>query len=152
MSERVYIYAADIYCEDCGKRTREELTAQGKAPANPEDDSSYDSNDFPDGPYFNGGGEADTPQHCAECHKFLENPLTEDGYDYVFEALHRFSETGKGNAEVLQEWRDFYREGLELLAAKHKRESARQTRTTKDARQGARCLRYARSAKLRPRR
>jgi hypothetical protein len=50
-----------------------------------EDESSYDSDEYPKGPYPNGGGESDSPQHCADCREFLENPLTSDGYDYVRE-------------------------------------------------------------------
>lgn len=49
------------------------------------DEGSYDSDDFPKGPYPEGGGEADTPQHCDSCHEFLENPLTSDGMAYVRE-------------------------------------------------------------------
>jgi hypothetical protein len=49
------------------------------------DESSYDSDEWPKGPYGNGGGESDCPQHCGDCHEFLENPLTPDGYQYVRE-------------------------------------------------------------------
>jgi hypothetical protein len=42
-------------------------------------ESDYDSDDLPKGPYADGGGEADTPQHCDDCRRFLENPLTGDG-------------------------------------------------------------------------
>jgi hypothetical protein len=34
-------------------------------------ESDYDSDDLPKGPYAQGGGEADTPQHCEGCGQFL---------------------------------------------------------------------------------
>ncbi len=37
---------------------------------------------------------------------FLENPLTEDGYEYVREAVERHRETGEGL--VAEEWAEFY--------------------------------------------
>lgn len=79
----VYIYAAALHCEECGEAIRDTLTREGKAPANPDNESSYDSDNFPKGPYANGGGEADCPQHCDSCRAFLDNPLTPDGVDYV---------------------------------------------------------------------
>jgi hypothetical protein len=65
----------------------------------------------PDGPHLNGGGEADSPQHCDACGVFLENPLTTDGYRYVNEALIEHARDGDGNAEVLAEWAKFYNIG-----------------------------------------
>jgi hypothetical protein len=82
-----YIYQADIYCEECGEGIREELDKAGQAPRDPEDESSYDSDQYPKGPYAEGGGEADTPQHCASCGVFLENPLSSDGEDYIRERI-----------------------------------------------------------------
>lgn len=112
-----YIYAADIYCEDCGRAIRKDIRRAGNAPAHPSDESSYDSDEYPKGPYSDGGGEADSPQHCgsgAECINaleledgtkvgcFLENPLTSDGYEYVREQ-HRESPS-----EVTELWVDHY--------------------------------------------
>lgn len=104
----VYIFQAALICEEEGERIREELTAQGKAPADPDDEYSYDSDDFPKGPYPNGGGEADTPQHCDITTVFLENPLTPEGEQYVLEAWRERIETGVGNPAVLMEWLDYY--------------------------------------------
>lgn len=96
---RAYIYKADIYCEDCAKQ----IVANGRAlfwPTVMKDDSEY----YPQGPYSNGGGEADTPQHCGSCHEFLENPLTGDGYEYVAEAIGQRAYHGDGNKDVLWQW------------------------------------------------
>ena len=94
----VFIYQAAMWCESCGFDIRTRLSL-------PRDDIRRDdSNTFPQGPYTDGGGEADTPQHCDGCGTFLQNPLTGDGENYVREKL----EAGEGNPEVLAEWRDFY--------------------------------------------
>ncbi len=77
---RVYIFQADIYCEACGEAIRAERICNGAR-----DDGTSDT--LPQGPYGNGGGEADTPQHCGACGEFLENPLTSDGLAYVAERV-----------------------------------------------------------------
>lgn len=46
-----------------------------------------DSERYPQGPYPDGGGEADSPNHCDRCGIFLHNPLTSVGYGYVNEVL-----------------------------------------------------------------
>jgi len=79
----VYIYAADIYCQQCGEAIRERITREGFAPAEPDDEWSYDSDEFPKGPYPDGGGEADCPQHCGagpECHNAIEFPPRLQGW------------------------------------------------------------------------
>ena len=96
-----YIYCADVYCDDCGKAIRKRLTAEGKAPADPGDEWSYDSDDFPK--CADNDDEADTPQHCAvgkDCINairignknddrvgLLFGELTCDGMTYVEEAI-----------------------------------------------------------------
>jgi hypothetical protein len=72
------------------------------------DENDYDSDDLPKGPYPNGGGEADTPQHCDRCGAFLENPLTQAGYRYVNERFTEYARDGSGNAEVLKQWSGHY--------------------------------------------
>jgi len=64
--------------------------------------------------YPDGGGEADCPQHCANCHEHLENPLTSDGYNYVHEKIADYF-AGKGSGYVLREWADYYDVTLESL-------------------------------------
>jgi hypothetical protein len=71
-----FVYCAALLCSDCGEAARKDITGAGHAPADPENESSYDSDQFPKGPYPDGGGEADAPQHCDHCGTFLENPLT----------------------------------------------------------------------------
>lgn len=107
-----YIYCADLYCADCGQSIRQTLDRQGKAPASRDNESSYDSSDYPKGPFHDGGGEADCPQHCGSCGMFLENPLTSDGLDYVRQAID-----GPGKPEVLADWRAFYGDQLQLESA-----------------------------------
>jgi hypothetical protein len=124
-----YIFQADFWCNDCIRtylKDREEvmlafpdlmvggehlisteymlaalIEANGRDPVNP---ATWDSDEFPKGPESDGGGESDTPAHCCQCHTFLENPLTGDGYEYVLEQLR----DGSGDADVLAEWRRYY--------------------------------------------
>lgn len=70
---KAFIYQAALLCEACAKKTSDKLTP------------SADSDQYPQGPYSYGGGEADTPQHCDQCGVFLENQLTDDGVEYVRE-------------------------------------------------------------------
>lgn len=97
----VYLYQAALLCEDCGEATRRHLDADGARPADPEDESTYDSGDYPKGPYPDGGGEADCPQHCDHCGVFLENPLTAEGEAYVLEVLD-------DEEKCPAEWQDVY--------------------------------------------
>jgi hypothetical protein len=62
---RTYVYQAALHCEDCGRAICERLTASGQSPANPEDESSFDSDEFPKGPYS--ASESDSPDHCDSC-------------------------------------------------------------------------------------
>ncbi len=94
---RVYQYRAALYCEACG----DAIKAKAEKPAHVVecDESSFDSDDWPKGPYDNGGGEADSPQHCDGCGLFLENPLTDDGRAYVAESRL---------TPISAHWRRFY--------------------------------------------
>ena len=96
----VYAYQAALLCEDCGKDIRSNLDKQRVSSWEDLDESCYDSDDYPKGPYSNGGGESDTPQHCDACNVFLENPLTTDGEEYVKTEAH-----DKGTPAV---WLQFY--------------------------------------------
>jgi hypothetical protein len=106
----VYIYKAALYCEACGSEIRAELTAKGKAPEDPDDEYSYDSDDFPKGPTDE--GESDTPSHCDSCGRFLESTLTSDGEAYVIEAVQRARREPRiaslKESVALTEWAPFY--------------------------------------------
>lgn len=105
---KAYVYRAALLCEECGADARHRLTVAGKAPADPADEYSYDSDRFPKGPFSDGGGEADGPQHCDDCARFLENPLTSDGYAYVREIVTRDTELGSTSTIALSQWAPFY--------------------------------------------
>lgn len=103
-----YIYQAALLCEDCGVKVKDHLDQQGDAPADPEDEYSYDSDDYPKGPYSEGGGESDSPSHCDICHEFLENPLTEEGDQYVRDAWADGIFYVHGPGPAVQEWYHYY--------------------------------------------
>ena len=127
---QVFIFQAALLCEACGEAKRAALIGYFRDNGGaPDDESSYDSDDFPKGPYREGGGEADTPQHCDSCNTFLYNPLTGDGYRYVREALDYTADIEPGDSEytlstrlaaklreinkpVLAEWAEFYPEAF----------------------------------------
>jgi hypothetical protein len=117
-----YIYAADLYCEKCARIIKRTLAVKGLAPQNTRDESSYDSGDYPKGPYSDGGGESDSPQHCAsreDCVQaleledgwkvgcWLENPLTSHGVQYVREEI-----ANKPDNPVVQYWATVYAEEI----------------------------------------
>jgi hypothetical protein len=83
----VYLYKASLYCAPCGQAIKNALDDSGQAPADPSNEYTFDSDDYPKGPYPDGGGESDSPQHCDACGVFLNNPLTQDGELYVIEAV-----------------------------------------------------------------
>jgi hypothetical protein len=95
----VYMYQAALICDKCAMEAMMDI-AMVSLPLT----SIDDSDEFPQGPIPDGGGEADYPQHCDNCDIFLENPLTTDGFDYVCEAIHY----NVGDPEVLSEWQDYY--------------------------------------------
>lgn len=97
----VYMYQADLYCTDCGEKIKEGI--QAKDPLHWAAKQT-DSDDYPQGPYPNGGGEADTPQYCGSCGCFLENPLTSDGYNYVEEAIRNAIE----DKPAVDDWFIYY--------------------------------------------
>jgi hypothetical protein len=101
-----YMYTAALYCEACGEAIRERLTAEGKAPADPNREHTYDSDDFPKGPTET--GEADCPHHCDGCGVFLENDLTDYGQDYAYAAVHTAWRTWDLEGVAIKEWAPFY--------------------------------------------
>jgi len=79
----VYIYNAALLCADCAIYTIEELIDKDIK-------DSGDSDDFPQGPHPNGGGEANSFQYCDACGVFLENPLTPAGLEYELELIEDY--------------------------------------------------------------
>lgn len=102
----VYVFQAALICDTCG--TLYKQANDKPAHVDESDESSYDSDHWPKGPYGDGGGEADSPQHCDHCGVFLDNPLTGDGETYVRDAFREFVETGRGRLDVLAEWKAAY--------------------------------------------
>ena len=112
---KVFIYKGGLYCEACGKDIRKELH---KTIGKPRRSADVDSDEYPAGPYDDGGGESDVPQHCEAGEKcilsmqvdklgvrggmFLANPLTEDGRRWVI-AKHKARPT-----ELTSFYIDFY--------------------------------------------
>ncbi len=106
----VYVYQAALYCEACGEAIVQDLRQRGV-------EDSGDSNDYPQGPYADGGGEADSPQHCdsgpqclaaetiggRQVGAFLENPLTSDGEAYVRKSLR-----DTPGSPLVQFWAEHY--------------------------------------------
>jgi hypothetical protein len=92
-----------------------ELERAGKAPEDTEDETSFDSDDYPKR-YWPDSEEADGPQNCASGNcggfangqaygTFLENGLTSDGYESLKSMLDGH---GKTLPEFAQEWADYY--------------------------------------------
>ena len=109
---QAYQYNAALFCEECGVAIEENLLNRSE----PSTDNG-DSDTYPQGPYPDGGGEADTPNHCGRCDVFLRNPLTEDGDEYVREAyaeardkvsLEGVPDKGHWSIGVTQIWANYY--------------------------------------------
>jgi|SRR5579872_1177043 len=94
-----YIYQADLLCDRCAKLVMADEQDHRE---------SEDSDDYPQGPYTNGGGEADCPQHCSSCGLFLENDLTDDGINYVREVIRKANPSSPSPAVL--EWSQHYSE------------------------------------------
>lgn len=98
---KVYLFRAAFLCEDCGQAACRTFGKPAGYDAGNE--STWDSDDYPKGPYCDGGGEADCPQNCDNCYRFLENPLTRDGENYVREQAAE-----NPGSSVVAEWLAFY--------------------------------------------
>lgn len=98
----VYVYKAVLLCSNCAEERMEYRKARnGEQPCE-------DSNHWPQGPYPDGGGEADTPQCCDYCNIFLENPLTSAGEQYIYDAVVASLRSDKCDRNVLAQWADHY--------------------------------------------
>lgn len=94
------IYCADVWCDACTEAIKADCHDSKTSPAHPYDETTYDSDEFPK--YMPDDSESDTPQHCgsgADCLEaevlsdgskigaLLSTTLTDDGIDYVREAV-----------------------------------------------------------------
>lgn len=125
----VYMYQAALYCDACGEKIREDLDAKGLAPEDPDDEYSYDSDEYPKGPFPDGGGESDSPEHCdshehclqaeelfwngksvGKVGAFLENDLTSDGVKYLAELVSQHGRKASDYQKALYKfWIDYYK-------------------------------------------
>jgi hypothetical protein len=99
-----YIFQGDLLCENCAQAEMDFLRSIGKEPP-----AIDDSDEWPVGPFPDGGGEADCPMYCGGCGVFLENPLTTDGERYVLSV----AKEGKAPIEWLERYRYLFREVVE---------------------------------------
>ena len=102
-----FIFAADVYCPHCADAIKRRLASV--APADPANENTFDSGDYPKGPYSDDS--SDTPQNCAECGDYIENPLTEAGVDYVIEAMQEDIDRHHTNS-VVRDWAGHLDKGL----------------------------------------
>lgn len=101
------IYQADVWCDDCARHICAKIADANEAPANPDDERSFDSDDYPK-LYDEENEESDSPQHCAGCGVFMENPLTSEGADYVKETVIEDIENGCTDSVACTEWFPHY--------------------------------------------
>jgi len=108
-----YIYQATLWCDDCGQAICQRLDEAGEGPEDKSDETSFDSDDYPKGPFSDDDDESDSPSHCdsgAECPNAVElddgskvgaivSGLTEDGIAYV---------RGAKDSPCVREWREHY--------------------------------------------
>ena len=74
----MYIYQADCWCDDCGARIKAEIDVAGEAPENPQDEHSFDSDEYPK--YADDDLESsDTPCHCGANDKCLNAEVLPSG-------------------------------------------------------------------------
>jgi len=54
-----FMFQGAFLCEECGEKVRADLRAAGQAPDDEDDEHTYDSDDFPKGPY-----DAEDDEYC----------------------------------------------------------------------------------------
>jgi hypothetical protein len=126
-----YMFQGSLYCEDCGRDIQDTLRKKGKAPENEDNEESFDSDDFPKGPFGDGGGEADSIHHCdsnGECLNaiklpcgskigaWLGNDLTSEGDEWLAGSIREsiFKDDAHGR-QVNRLWRLKYSDPLSSL-------------------------------------
>ena len=106
------MFDGEWYCKPCG-----EAIAATLPDPNAWEREHPDSLSYPVA-YDSSEGESDTPDHCGtpDCQLFLERNLTEDGIEYVRDAIivwamkrmDRDLAPGHGRGDTVQEWVDYY--------------------------------------------
>ena len=116
---QAYVYKAALLCEDCGRERAADIMSQSEA-HRCQHGVPYcwglcgEGDCLPQGPYADGGGEADAPAHCDHCGIFLENPLTSDGLEYVREQIAEAykSKTPLASSVAASVWEPWYQQSL----------------------------------------
>lgn len=98
---KIYMFEADLYCAPCGEAIAATLPEPDEWEREHPDSDSYPV------AYDSSEGESDTPDHCGECQLFLERNLTEDGIEYVRDAIRDLA-LGYGRDEIVKGWSEFY--------------------------------------------
>ena len=70
----VYVYQAAFLCEACGERMRFKLDSEGLTPEESENETTYDSDDYPKGPYR--AEEVETCDSMDRCLNLTESEVT----------------------------------------------------------------------------
>lgn len=127
----VYMFQGSLYCEDCGRDIQDKIREEGKAPEDESDEESFDSDDFPKGPFSGGGGEADSIHHCdsnetclnaielpckSKIGAWLGNDLTSEGDEWLASSIREsiFRDDAHGR-QVNRLWRLKYSDPLSSL-------------------------------------
>jgi hypothetical protein len=92
----IYMFKGAFLCSDCTTTIRSMLMNQ----------ACNDSDEYPQGPYDSHTQESDSPCHCDCCQEFLEVGLTDDGREYVKDAI----KNAPANPAT-QIWADYYELG-----------------------------------------
>lgn len=95
-----YVFQAAHLCALCGQDALEDTPKP--AGFDPDDEHTWDSGDYPKGPYVAEHQETDCPAHCDHCGSFIPMGLTSEGKRYVLEAR------AKGNSMTAQVWAEHY--------------------------------------------
>ena len=109
----LYIYQAYLYCKPCGDATIEQLNEaldkdiHGTLDWSNSPDLYEDSDSWPQA-YPKWEGESDSPDHCAQCHRFLGRHLTPDGVEYVKDLAAFELDRDGVIGEIVQGWLDYY--------------------------------------------
>ena len=100
---KIYMFGAALYCKPCGEAIATTLPDPDAWELEHPDSDSYPV------AYDSSEGESDTPDHCSnhDCEMFLERSLTEDGIEYVRNAVRELA-LGYGRGDTVQEWVDYY--------------------------------------------